>query len=105
MSKCAKCGYDTTIDGAHHCGPLTQTAAMPQDKYPGMSLRDYFAAHASEQDISAWLTTWDGESTQRRSREQAKYAYADSMIAERVRLAPLQTTQPPASAPPDLAAG
>jgi hypothetical protein len=45
----------------------------------GMTLRDWFAGRATEQDIehhqcsSAWRIT----------REQAKYAYADAMLAAR----------------------
>jgi len=41
----------------------------------GMTLRDYFAAHASEKDIEFHRTG--------PSREAARYAFADSMLAAR----------------------
>jgi hypothetical protein len=41
----------------------------------GMSLRDYFAAHATEEDIEQY--TW------RHTREDAKYMYADNMLKAR----------------------
>lgn len=46
------------------------------DKESGMSLRDYFAVHASDKDIQYYLG--DG-----RSREQARYLYADAMLEAR----------------------
>ena len=42
----------------------------------GMSLRDWFATQASEQDI-------EEHTYNNRSREQAKYAYADAMLRAR----------------------
>ena len=58
-------------------------------QYPvyGMTLRDWIATHATEEDILAHLggtvhpqTGWP---INRRTREAAKYAYADAMIAAR----------------------
>ena len=64
--------------------------AFPRDQQewgvPGMSLRDWFAGQATERDIEAHLTTCDAEgfgTGRYRTREQAKYAYADAMIAAR----------------------
>jgi hypothetical protein len=62
---------------------------VPNDQYPefnGMSLRDWFAGNASEDDV---FTHRDfdmdehGTCIPRRTREQAKYAYADAMIEAR----------------------
>lgn len=63
---------------------------------PGMSLRDYFAASASESDIQRHLTGPIVESVIKdggvcrvvrdplhRTREEAKFAYADAMIKVR----------------------
>ncbi len=50
----------------------------------GMTLRDWFAAHASEQDIDEhrhWYSR-DG-SSYTRTREEARYHYADAMIKTR----------------------
>ncbi len=53
----------------------------------GMSLRDWFAGQASEEDIRAHLGTqthpYTGHTINLRSREKAKYDYADEMIAAR----------------------
>ena len=49
----------------------------------GMSMRDWFATHASEEDIKQHLT-WHAEGTVfSRTREQARYHYADAMIEAR----------------------
>ena len=45
----------------------------------GMSLRDWFAGQASESDVMHWRNTVGIGCT----REMAKYAYADAMIAAR----------------------
>jgi hypothetical protein len=54
----------------------------------GMSLRDWFAANASEQDIEEHLGGKISPKTGRKmdclSREKAKFAYADAMIKARV---------------------
>lgn len=51
----------------------------------GMSLRDYFAAHASESDVSMYvrIDNPDGSMFRSRTREEAKYAYADAMLKAR----------------------
>lgn len=46
----------------------------------GMSLRDYFAIHASEEDIKAVMFGFSDM-----SRSKARYIFADAMIAERGR--------------------
>jgi len=49
-----------------------------EPSYSGMALRDYFAAHATEQDISAhWAQEYFF------TREEAKYRYADEMLKAR----------------------
>jgi hypothetical protein len=53
----------------------------------GMTLRDYFAAHASEKDLEEYrdyhLCGITGECVPRYSREKAKFRYADAMIAHK----------------------
>jgi hypothetical protein len=53
----------------------------------GMSLRDWFAANASEQDIEEYLRDKISMKTGRKinglSRGEAKFAYADAMIKAR----------------------
>jgi len=44
---------------------------------PGMSLRDYFAGQASEEDVQAHYLAAGS------SRERAKYAHADAMLEAR----------------------
>jgi hypothetical protein len=46
---------------------------------PGMSLRDYFAAHASEEDIKFYQSAYGCR------RESARYKHADDMILERAK--------------------
>jgi hypothetical protein len=52
---------------------------------PGVALRDWFAAHASDQDVEhhreLTLGT-DGSTFWKRSREEARFAFADAMLAE-----------------------
>ena len=72
--------------------------AMFDCTQPGMTLRDYFAIHASEEDIQRHLPTgrvidvvipngFGGKSVEKRSeyrtREQARYAFADDMLKAR----------------------
>ncbi len=54
-------------------------------KTQGMTLLDYFAAKANEQDIAAYIFVLNKEGARiwERSREQAKFAYADAMLAAR----------------------
>lgn len=61
----------------------------------GMTLRDYFAAKASEEDIGFWrptgrmaitassITGRPLEVPELRTREQARYAFADAMLKAR----------------------
>ena len=69
---------DQTNDG----GP-----AFPGETWgsKGMSLRDYFAARASENDIAnhRYILYHSGGYIKEPSREQCRYAYADAMLAER----------------------
>jgi hypothetical protein len=67
------------------------TPDMPINGSPGMSLRDYLAAHASEEDIE-WHTEYsvviDEETNEIGMpdplvRELARYAYADAMLKAR----------------------
>lgn len=54
----------------------------------GMTLRDYFAAHATDEDVRWWRIaagTDTGKIIAPATREAAKYAYADAMIRERDR--------------------
>lgn len=46
-------------------------------KYPGMSLRDFFASKANEQDIAFYISAYGCR------REVARYKYADDMLKER----------------------
>jgi hypothetical protein len=49
----------------------------------GMSLRDYFAAHASDEDIEQHHRIIMQRTACRPTTEQCKYAYADAMIQAR----------------------
>lgn len=52
----------------------------------GMSLRDWFASQATEKDIDAhqqYIRDSIGDAVPKYTREQAKYRYADAMIAAR----------------------
>lgn len=72
--------------------------AMPDQYHPegaplqqglidsGMALRDYFAAHASKHDVDEFKYISPSESNgwkTERALVEAKYAYADAMLAER----------------------
>ena len=48
----------------------------------GMSLRVWFAGHATEEDVTHWLEIMQ-LNKKPVTREEAKYIYADAMIAER----------------------
>jgi len=75
-------------------GPAFPVPPIPWDggfidsQCTGMSLRDWFAANASEQDIEEHLggkiSPKTGRKTDCLSREKAKFAYADAMIKARV---------------------
>lgn len=50
----------------------------------GMSARDWFAIHASEEDVGAHMFENSDDWAERpRSREQARYAFADAMLEAR----------------------
>jgi hypothetical protein len=56
----------------------------------GMTLRDYFAAHASDADIDKFMPETIGdrirmekEDGQKRTRQRARYLHADAMIEAR----------------------
>ena len=51
--------------------------------YPGMSLRDWFAGMASDQDITEHRVTHAEGITFTVSREVARYRYADAMLKAR----------------------
>ena len=60
-----------------------QTGANHAQQY-GMTLRDYFAAHASEDDIAEYRVYGGyGEGGGGVGREQARYAFADAMLKAR----------------------
>ena len=83
--------------GPAYPSPRWEGWGSPQE---GMTLRDYFAAKATEEDVRNYINDYsemvDGfyysfasekfESTKvpkKRTREQAKYIYADSMLEAR----------------------
>lgn len=47
----------------------------------GMSLRDWFAGQATEQDVQNHGGGWNEAERRTWTREEAKYRYADAMIA------------------------
>jgi hypothetical protein len=52
--------------------------------HPGMTQRDYFAVHASEEDVlSHWPMDHDWE--RQGTRVEARYRFADAMLAERMK--------------------
>ena len=72
-------------------GPAYPMATIGGYTQEGMSLRDYFAAHASEQDVdrnrgmetTRCRLSGDLIITFKLSYVQARYAYADAMLAAR----------------------
>jgi hypothetical protein len=50
------------------------------EPYPGMTLRDYFAIHAGEEDVRFYRLCESGEQVRP---EVARYAFADAMISQR----------------------
>ena len=84
----------TTVD--RPAFPYLETGDCGQRE--GMSLRDYFAAHATSTDVDAFImhyptkdvvvTHFDGTKSitrapQRRTLTEAKYAYSDAMLEAR----------------------
>ena len=81
-------------------GPAFQVKSTLDWEAHGMTLRDYFAIRASEEDIQHHLptgrmidvVTFDGrggksieQRSEFRTREQARYAFADAMLQERMK--------------------
>ena len=74
---------------------LDQITGQIHAQHFGMTLRDYFAAKASEEDIGFWrptgrmaitansITGRPLEVPELRTREQARYAFADAMLKAR----------------------
>lgn len=64
-------------------------AAGAAEQYAGMTLRDYFASTASEEDIAQYMPCRGGLQGQAitdrlaKSRQQARYMHADDMLAAR----------------------
>lgn len=72
-----------------YCSPISDVHGGPAFGNGGMSLRDYFAAHASDDDVSRiingyWLSDETSEAFQP-SVAQARYIHADTMLAERAK--------------------
>jgi hypothetical protein len=59
--------------------------SMGEVAHEGMTLRDYFAAKASEEDIAEFLPKTVGESIRypHRTRQWARYKHADRMLKAR----------------------
>ena len=79
-------------------GPAFPSADFEHHEYTGMTLRDFFATHASEEDIEYWTPMGfmvqkvrEVENGRKSiysepgmySREQARYRYADAMLKAR----------------------
>ena len=80
------------VDNGGPAFPQSETlyedgAELVRTAHGGMTLRDWFAAQASEQDINHWSTGWVAsngrEVIKHFSREEARYRYADAMLAAR----------------------
>ena len=61
-------------------GPAFPVLDLSKTQCEGVSVRDYFAAHATEEDVQYWRGNDPAI-----SRERAKMMYADSMLTERDR--------------------
>lgn len=56
------------------------------DDFQGMTLRDWFAGQATDQDVIDYIFVDSGDwASPSRSRAAARYAFADAMLAERER--------------------
>lgn len=72
------------------CAYEAALAAMAETQ---ISLRDRLASNASEEDVSAHMFGTDNDWAERpRSREQARYAFADAMLAAKAMEARRATT-------------
>lgn len=62
-----------------------------EPKHSGMSLRDWFAGQATDKEVEAHrgytATAWGGLMDPQRTIEQARYRFADAMIAAREEVA------------------
>ncbi len=73
-----------TIDDGGPAFPFKcQGPTTAPEFYYGMTLRDWFAAHASENDIAEYRIDDFGQPFPNISRECARYKYADAMIKTR----------------------
>lgn len=63
-------------------GPAFPVPGVTGNLCRGMTLRDYFAAHASDSDVKRWMEIYRRNGTPIRE-EEAKYIYADSMLRAR----------------------
>jgi hypothetical protein len=61
--------------------PIAQDSPKQYIEY-GMTLRDYIAIHAREDDIRQYQG-WGAPTSPKYSRVEARYLYADAMIVER----------------------
>ena len=68
-----------------HPDMAAQLGCVPSSSDAGMSLRDYFAAKASEEDIAEYMPTKVGEAKlyPHRTRQWARYKHADAMLKAR----------------------
>lgn len=62
-----------------------ETAGGHAAAFQGMTLRDYFASQASEEDIAEYMPTKVGEAKlyPHRTRQWARYKHADAMLKAR----------------------
>lgn len=59
------------------------TESGMRDPQQGMTLRDYFAAHASDADVKVAIAIASAETSKTISRQEARYRHADVMLAAR----------------------
>ncbi len=64
--------------------PIVVDSGPEEDRFyeEGMSLRDWFAAMANEEDIDHWRHK-TGKTYANTSREEARYLFADAMLVVR----------------------
>ena len=63
--------------------PVSFEGAAHQDFNEGMSLRDWFAGTASDDDVEGIMLKHSGYGSNGISRQAARYEHADVMLAER----------------------
>lgn len=104
--RCHHCGESYGVDNVHVCQTPKAKKETGGYAFPcpagtgndnGMTLRDYFAAHASNEDVKAYIygpaclqirDVGNGRKEEvrvpmLRTYEQARYAYADAMLEAR----------------------